>query len=109
MRTVLSEGKGIVGNFTKSVVVSSAKNVKNIITLSGSTLNDLKKAAVFVNEKLIPASGKAVKDFGKVLKNTGEDLRGLTRQVEVEMSGVGRVGVGSNIEFSKVMDNIRRW
>ncbi|WP_176087148.1 AHH domain-containing protein, partial [Clostridium acetobutylicum] len=45
--------------------------------------------------------------FGKVLKNTGKDLKGLTRQVEVEMPGVGRVSVGPNIEFSEVVNDFK--
>nr|WP_104993150.1 polymorphic toxin type 15 domain-containing protein [Clostridium acetobutylicum] len=107
MRTVLSEGKGAIGDLTKSVVVSSAKSAKNIINLQGRTLDDVKKEAGFVNGKLLPASGEAVKSFGKVLKNTGKDLKGLTRQVEVEMPGVGRVSVGPHIEFSEVVKNFK--
>ncbi|WP_242975329.1 hypothetical protein, partial [Clostridium acetobutylicum] len=99
--------KGAIGDLTKSVVVSSAKNAENIINLTGRTLDDVKKAAGFVNGKLLPASGEAIKDFGKVLKNTGKDLKGLTRQVEVEMPGVGRVSVGPNIEFSEVVKNFK--
>ncbi|WP_139354998.1 ADP-ribosyltransferase, partial [Clostridium acetobutylicum] len=107
LRTVFSEGKGAIGDLTKSVVVSSAKNAKSVINLPGRALDDVKKAAGFVNGKLLPASGEAVKSFGKVLKNTGKDLKGLTRQVEAEMPGVGRVSVGPNIEFSEVGNNFK--
>ncbi|MCR3761870.1 hypothetical protein KYB31_23120 [Clostridium felsineum] len=108
LRTVLSEGKGIVGNFTKSVVVSSAKNAKSLITLSGrKVLNDFKKATEFVDGKLIPASTKAIKDFGKVLQDTGEDLKGLIPQREAEIPGVGPVSVGPSIEFSEVVNNLK--
>ncbi|URZ03808.1 hypothetical protein CLAUR_038730 [Clostridium felsineum] len=33
-----------IGTFTESVVVSSAKNARNVITLSESIINDLKRA-----------------------------------------------------------------
>nr|WP_241393209.1 hypothetical protein [Clostridium acetobutylicum] len=98
---------GKVGTFSKSIAISSAENAKSVINLPGRALDDVKKAAGFVNGKLLPASGEAVKSFGKVLKNTGKDLKGLTRQVEAEMPGVGRVSVGSNIEFSEVVNDFK--
>ncbi|WP_077850647.1 ADP-ribosyltransferase [Clostridium felsineum] len=107
LRAVLSEGKGGIGDFRKSVVVSSAKNAKSLITLPGRTLKNLKNAAAFVNGKLIPASGEAVGNLGKVLKNTGTDLKGLSHQEEVVIAGVGQASAGPNIEFSKVVENFK--
>lgn len=91
----------------KSVVVSSAKNMKSLISLSGRELDDLKKAEGFVNEKLVPASEKAVKVFGKVLKNTGEDLKGLIRQEEVVTDKGFGFSVGNNIKFSDVVSDFK--
>jgi len=104
---IFSKGKGLVGDFTKSVVVSSAKNAKSLISLPGRALDDVKKAAGFVNEKLVPASEKAVKDFGKVLQNTGEDLKGLIRQEEVVTDKGFGFSVGNNIKFSDVVSDFK--
>ncbi|KHD37946.1 hypothetical protein NL50_00085 [Clostridium acetobutylicum] len=41
LRTVFSEGKGAIGDLTKSVVVSSAKNAENILTKVKGTLSDI--------------------------------------------------------------------
>ncbi|URZ02826.1 DNA/RNA non-specific endonuclease [Clostridium felsineum] len=41
LRTVFSEGKGLVGDFTKSVAISSTKNVKNLVALPGKIVDDL--------------------------------------------------------------------
>lgn len=96
-----------ISTFSKDIVVSSAKNVKNIISLPGKVINDIKDTAGFVNEKLIPATQNAVKNFKNLAKDTAEDLKGLNPQGEfVTPDGLG-FKIGNDIKLSDVGNNFK--
>jgi len=115
LRTIFSQGKGLVGHFTKFVVVSNVENVNSLLTKVKGTLSDFgTTSGAFVKafeKAYVEESGKYANTFfgGFGVKITGEatiagakEVKSVFNVVKAEENGLAEGNLITKSQYGRL-------